>query len=65
MNVKMLQQAYKEYFSVALYRDKDIRFGQYVFNEYNYEAGNSYNEVDCYKAYVLLFSSLTLSLDEV
>lgn len=65
MNVKMLQQAWKEYFSVALYQDNRIRFGQYVFNEYNYEAGNSYNEADCNKAYEILFNSLTISLDEV
>lgn len=65
MNAKMLQQAWKEYFSVALYQDNRIRFGQYVFNEYNYETGNSYNEEHPVKAYDLLFNSLTNSLDEV
>lgn len=61
--VKQLQNTFVEYFKVAVYEGQ--RFGQYVYNVYKYEVGNSYNEVDADIAYKMLFESITQSLDEV
>lgn len=61
--VAQLQEAWKDWVKVFSYGD--IRFGQYVFNTYGYEVGNSYNEVSACKAYRIIFESITESLDEV
>lgn len=61
--VKQLQQSWNDFLKVGIYEDQ--RFGQYFYNQYNYEVDNSYNIERPYEAYQLLFNSLTISLDEV
>lgn len=61
--VKQLQQIWGDWMKVGVYEDQ--RFGQYVYNTFNYEVGNSYNIEDAQEAYDLLFNSITQSLDEV
>lgn len=62
MNIHQLNEAYQDYFKLGC---EHQRFGQYVFNQYNYEAGNSYNEANAEIAYKILFNSLTQTSDEV
>lgn len=61
--VAQLQEAWKDW--VKVFSCGSIRFGQYIFNTYGYEVGNSYNEVSACKAYRIIFESITESLDEV
>ena len=61
--VHQLQQIWNDWLKVGVYEDQ--RFGQYVYNAFNYEVGNSYNIEDAQEAYNLLFNSITKSLDEV
>lgn len=61
--VAQLQEAWKDWNNVFSYQGQ--RFGQYVYNVYSYEVGNSYNETNASKAYQILFESITESLDEV
>lgn len=61
--VKQLQQIWGDWMKVGVYEDQ--RFGQYVYNAFNYEVCNSYNIEDAQEAYNLIFNSITQSLDEV
>lgn len=61
--VHQLQQIWNDWLKVGVYEDQ--RFGQYVYNKFNYEVGNSYNIEDAQEAYNLIFNSITQSLDEV
>lgn len=61
--VKQLQQSWNDFLKVGIYQDRC--FGQWFYNQYNYEVGNSYNVERPYEAYQLLFNSLTNSLYEV
>lgn len=61
--VKQLQDSWNDFLKVGIYQDQ--RFGQWFYNQYQYEVGNSYNIERPYTAYKLLFNSLTISLDEV
>lgn len=61
--VKQLQQIWDDWMKVGVYEDQ--RFGQYVYNAFNYEVGNSYNIEDAQEVYNLIFNSITKSLDEV
>ena len=62
MNVKKLQQAWIDYHKTAFY--EDLRFGQYVYNEYGYQVGTSYMQTNNEAAYQVIFNSLTQSLEE-
>ena len=61
--VKQLQQSWNDFLKVGIYQDQ--RFGQWFYNQYNYEVNNSYNIERPDEAYQVLFNSLTISLDEV
>ena len=61
--VEQLQESWNDFLKVGIYQDQ--RFGQWFYNQYEYEVDNSYNIERPYKAYEVLFNSLTLSLDEV
>ena len=61
--VKQLQQSWNDFLKVGIYQDQ--RFGQWFYNQYNYEVNNSYNIERPDVAYQVLFNSLTISLDEV
>ena len=61
--IHQLQQTWNDWLKVGVYEDQ--RFGQYVYNKFNYEVGNSYNIEDAQEAYNLIFNSITQSLDEV
>lgn len=61
--VKQLHQIWNDWIKVGVYEDQ--RFGQYVYNAFNYEVCNSYNIEDAQEAYNLIFNSITQSLDEV
>lgn len=62
--IKQLQEAYSDYFKLDLHNQGE-RFGQYVFNTYNYEVGNSYNIKSVTEAYNVLYKSLVTTLDEI
>ena len=59
--VTELQQAWSDWTKSAMYQGQ--RFGQYVYNIYGYEIGNSYEIQNADKAYQHLFDSITTSLD--
>ena len=61
--IKQLDEAWKDYLSVAIYQD--LRFGQYFYNEYNFEINNSYNIERPYLAYQVLYEALVTTLDDV
>ena len=61
--VKQLQQSWNDFLKVGIYEDQ--RFGQWFYNQYSYEVGNSYNIEHPCEAYQVLFNSLTISLNEV
>ena len=61
--VKQLQQSWNDFLKVGIYQGQ--RFGQWFYNQYNYEVNNSCNIERPDEAYQVLFNSLTISLDEV
>ena len=61
--VEQLQESWNDFLKEGIYQDQ--RFGQWFYNQYEYEVDNSYNIERPYKAYEVLFNSLTISLDEV
>ena len=61
--IEQLQESWNDFLKAGIYQDQ--RFGQWFYNQYEYEVDNSYNIERPYKAYEVLFNSLTLSLDEV
>ena len=61
--IKQLDEAWKDFLSVAIYQD--LRFGQYFYNEYNFEINNSYNIERPYLAYQVLYEALVTTLDDV
>lgn len=60
--VEQLQQSWDEYLKVGIYQDQ--RFGQWFYNQYDYEVGNSYNIERPYQAYEVLYESLSDSGQE-
>lgn len=61
--IEQLQESWNDFLKAGIYQDQ--RFGQWFYNQYEYEVDNSYNIERPYRAYEVLFNSLTLSLDEV
>lgn len=61
--VTQLQALFVNYFKVAVYQG--LRFGQYVYNNFTYEVGNSYNETDNDLAYKMLLESITQNSEVV
>lgn len=61
--IKQLNQAWGDFLKVGIYQDQ--RFGQWFFNYYDYEVGNSYNIENADEAYQCLYVSLVTTLDEV
>lgn len=60
--VEQLQESWNDFLKEGIYQDQ--RFGQWFYNQYEYEVDNSYNIERPYRAYEVLLKSLTLSLDE-
>ena len=55
--VEQLQQSWEEYLKVGIYTYQ--RFGQWFYNQYDYEVGNSYHIERPYQAYEVLYESLS------
>lgn len=56
--VEQLQDSWNDFLKEGIYQDQ--RFGQWFYNQYQYEVSNSYNIERPYEAYELLFNSLTI-----
>lgn len=63
MNIKQLQQAWIDWQKTGMY--EGLRFGQYVYNEYDYKTYMSDMQSNNEAAYQILFNSLTQSLEEL
>ena len=59
--VEQLQESWNDFLKEGIYQDQ--RFGQWFYNQYEYEVDNSYNIERPYKAYEVLFKSLTNNAD--
>lgn len=55
--VEQLQESWNDFLKEGIYQDQ--RFGQWFYNQYEYEVDNSYNIERPYKAYEMLFKALT------
>ena len=63
MNVKKLQQAWIDYHKTAFY--EGLRFGQYVYNEHDYQTDMSYMQANNEAAYQVIFNSLIQRVEEL
>lgn len=61
--IKQLDDCWNDFLKVAIYQDQ--RFGQYFYNEYDFEVGNSYNIERPFQAYQVLYEALVTTLDDV
>lgn len=61
--IEQLNSAWEDFLKVGIYQDQ--RFGQWFYNEYEYEVGTSYWIERPYQAYQLLCSSLVTTSDNV
>ena len=59
--VEQLQESWNDFLKEGIYQDQ--RFGQWFYNQYEYEVDNSYNIERPYKAYEVLLESLTDNAD--
>ena len=55
--VEQLQESWNDFLKEGIYQDQ--RFGQWFYNQYEYEVDNSYNIERPYRAYEVLFKALT------
>lgn len=60
--VEQLQESWNDFLKEGIYQDQ--RFGQWFYNQFEYEVDNSYNIERPYRAYEVLFKALSYASDE-
>ena len=61
--IKQLNDSWESFLKLGIYEDQ--RFGQWFYNDYEFEVGNSYNIERPYLAYQVLYAALVTTLDDV
>ena len=59
--IEQLQESWNDFLKEGIYQDQ--RFGQWFYNQYEYEVDNSYNIERPYKAYEVLFKALNVNAE--